>query len=55
MKKKLKKRLLFKKVTIANLNQDEMNIIQGGCMTKAGCTKQLDTRDLSDKVDTDTC
>lgn len=55
MKKELEKRLFFKKVTIANLNLDELNIIRGGCLTKSGCPKQLDTRDTTDKVDTDTC
>jgi hypothetical protein len=55
MKKEAKKRLFVKKVTIANLNQDELNIIRGGCMSKAGCPKQLDTRDTVVKSDTDTC
>lgn len=55
MKNEVKKRLFFKKVTIANLNQDEMIAVRGGCLSIAGCPKQLDTRNLLEKRGTDTC
>jgi hypothetical protein len=55
MKNAAKKRLFFKKVTIANLNQDEMNDIRGGCLSLSGCPKMLDTRDTLQKVLSDTC
>ena len=55
MKNAAKKRLFFKKVTIANLNQDEMNDIRGGCLSLSGCPKILDTRITLEKRGTDTC